>query len=181
MVITLWWIVVEVQAQDKKVDPALRNELKAYTLTHIMPVMKLKRVILEDELTELEKKQIAGLRIQLTQIRKARKESNRTLWERMDGKELDENQTAMTLSERKQIRKIMLEAFSIADKHEKTIDQISLDTRMNREKWRKELREIIEKFKGKSAGDFFVRLERTGAGQSVRPALFLLWDPAKQY
>ncbi|MCU7375714.1 hypothetical protein PEC18_34085 [Paucibacter sp. O1-1] len=55
MVITLWWIVVEVQAQDKKVDPALRNELKAYTLTHIMPVMKLKRVILEDELTELEK------------------------------------------------------------------------------------------------------------------------------
>lgn len=178
---TLLLMVVEVQAQDKKVDQTLRSELKAYALTNVKPVMKLKREMLENELTTLEKKQIEGLRIQLGAIHKARMASNRTLRERMDGNELDESQKEVTASERKQIRKIMLEAFSIADKHEKTMDQISLDTRMDREKWRKELREITEKFKGRSAGDFFTRLERIGAGESVRPALFLLWDPEKQY
>jgi hypothetical protein len=150
-------------------------------VSNIQPVMKLKREILESELTELEKRQISMLRMRLDGIRKARKASNRTLRERMDGKELDESQTAMTLSERKQIRKIMLEAFSIAEKHEKTIDQISLDTRTDREKWKKELKEIVIKDKGNGAVDFFTRLDRMGAGQSVRPALFLLWDPEKKY
>ncbi|TKT90347.1 hypothetical protein [Dyadobacter frigoris] len=174
-------MVVKVRAQDKKVDQALRSELKAYILTHVQPVMKLKREILENELTELEKRQISGLRMQLAEIRKARKASNRTFMERMDGKELDETQTTMNLSERKQVRKIMMEAFSIADKHEKTIDQIGLDTRADRERWRKELKEIVIKYNGNAAGVFLARLERIGAGQSVRPALFLLWDPEKKY
>ena len=172
-------VVVNAQAQGKKADPSLRNDLKTYALTHIMPVMKLKRDILENELTDLEKRQISGLRMQLGEIRKARKTSNRTLRERMDGKKLDESQTALNQSERKQIRKIMMEAFSIADKHEKTIDQISLDTKSDRERWRKECKAIVIKYRGDGAGDFFTRLDRLGAGQSFRPALFLLWDPEK--
>ena len=174
-------IVVNAQAQGKKADPSLRNELKAYALTHIMPLMKLKRDILENELTRLEKKQISGLRMQLDGIRKARKASNRTLRERIDGRKLDETQTALNKSERKQIRKIMMEAFSIADKHEKTIDQISVDTKTDRERWRKECKEIVIKYKGDEASAFFTRLDRMGVGQSVRPTLFLLWDPEKKY
>jgi len=174
-------MALNLNAQDKKVDPALRSALKNYTISNILPVMKLKREILENELTTLEKRQISGLRMQLSGIHKARKVSNRTLRERMDGKKPDESQAAVNLSERKQIRKIMMEAFSIAGKHEKTIDQISVDTKTDREKWRRELKEIVIKYKGDGAGDFFTRLDRIGAGESVRPALFLLWDPEKKY
>ena len=174
-------VVVNAQAQGKKADPSPRSELRAYALTHVMPVMKLKRDILENELTEIEKRQISELRTQLSDIQKARKVSNRTLKERMDGQKLDETQIALNQSERKQIRKIMMEAFSIADKHEKTIDQISVDTKTDRERWRKECKEIVIRYRGEGASAFFTRLDRMGAGQSVRPTLFLLWDPEKKY
>jgi hypothetical protein len=179
--ITLLLMGTFVSAQDKKPDPPLCHELQTYALTHIKPVMKQKREILENELTVQEKKKVGALRIQLDAIHKTRKASNLTFCERMAGIKPNETQKEILASGRKQIRKIMIEAFSIAEKHEKAINQVSQDTRVDREKWRNDLKEIVVKHKRNTTRDFFARLEGFGVGESVRPALFLLWDPEKNY
>lgn len=127
---------------------AMKTEIEAYRTKNIAPVIQEKRIQLENELNEMEKKAIAEQRAKVESQKEHAKNVKSELKEaKKNGEEIDHNRMIELKKQNKTLRKETKEVLKpIAKNHEKTLANIKESLEPNRLVWEKDIAAIKAKY-----------------------------------
>lgn len=172
-----------------KGNQADKKEMRAYFQDNILPVLKIQRAELDNQITSDDKTRIEELRTELQANKTLMRESRMTMRE-TDGKP--------TVAQRKEMREmrntmhdLMNEVEILSDKYYDEIDAALEPIKENAETWKRELRETHQNMdkperpqgeRGKKMGNRPPRDGQRGQRQNpmdrfMSPEHFLLWNP----
>ncbi|MTI32841.1 hypothetical protein [Xanthovirga aplysinae] len=122
-----------------------KAERKAYYKENIYPVIQQQRKKLDDFLSPEEKAQVKNLQQRLATLKEGKKEHRKRLkalkseGNKGERPELTEDQKAQHKAQMKEKRRIMMEAYKIADNHEEQIDALYQEIQPQKEQWKNDL------------------------------------------
>lgn len=126
----------------------LKKDLADYKKKNIEPVLREKRQLLESQLTDLEKKVIADMRIKANAQKDHMKEVRKEL--EQSGMDDDESVEHRRQDMKKQNRQVMKEIHEslkpIAENHESILNNIEQELKPQQEKWKKDMQDIKAKY-----------------------------------
>jgi periplasmic protein CpxP/Spy len=127
---------------------AMKTEIEAYKTKNIDPVLKEKRIQLENELNDLEKKAIAEQRVKIeSQKEHAQNVKSELKQAKKNGEEVDHNRMIELKKQNKTLRKETKEVLNpIAKNHEKTLANIKESLTPNQLVWEKDLEALRAKY-----------------------------------
>ncbi len=158
------------------------SEINSYVTQQIIPVLKPLREELEPELSETEKKEIEAIRLKLIDLRQARVDAGIDFFEIMEAEEqFTPEQVEVIKTTRKQFRKTMMQAWTIADNHEVEIEYLLLQTKDYKDQWKVDIKQIVinkldDQRKRFLLGRKESRFAQLDFGEYFMPLVFLLYD-----
>lgn len=158
------------------------SEIKNYVAKQIIPVLKPLREELESELSETEKKEIDAIRSKLVDLRQTRADADIDFFEIMEVEEqFTPEQIEIIKTTRKQFRKIMMQAWTIADNHEAEIEYLLLQAGDYKDKWKVDIKQIVISKLDNQRKRFLLERKESRFGQLdfseyFMPVVFLLYD-----
>ena len=158
------------------------SEIKNYVAKQIISVLKPLREELEPELSEIEKNEIDAIRLKLIDLRQARADAGIDFFEIMETEEqFTREQVKVIKTTRKQFRKIMMQAWVIADNHEAKIEYLLSQTKDYKDQWKVDIKQIVISKLDNQRKRFL--LERKGSrfgqldfSEYFMPLVFLFYD-----
>lgn len=140
-------LTFHVNAQDKSTKKAMREEIKTYTVQHVIPVIKEQRLKLDQELSSTEKRKLENVRQELKSQKKANSSFHKEIKElKKSGKELNEAQKEQLQKMREEKKLLLDEVRVIAKKHEGTIKTLHEDIKDDKEQWKQDMKTIRSKY-----------------------------------
>jgi len=152
----------------------MKKELKTYFKETIFPVLKVQRADFENKLSQTDKEKIIELRKQLKVIRPQLKGLKKKYHH--SDTELSEEERQKMHQVHSQVRKIMLQAWVIADNYENELRSIKENNQITIQKWKDDLKAIMEKYK-KNYDHKGKHKHRKGHHKMMSPPRFILFDP----
>lgn len=183
---------------------ASRKAVREYVKTNVFPALMAQRTKLENQLSAEDKTKLADLRQRLKALkqdskglRKLRKKGHGEGTHSVEDEENEENLTeGLSEADREKIqqasqkmRRIMLEAWVIADNYDKTIRTLLGELKPQGEKWKADIKAILEKNMPAEAKEKMQKHAKGGKGgkmmerhfgkfkKAFSPAGFVLLDP----
>lgn len=160
----------------------ISSEIETYVAKQIIPVLKPLRKELEQNLSETEKNEVDAIRLILIGLRQTRANAGITSFEIMEGKEqFTREQVEVIKATRKQFRKTMMQAWTIADNHETSIENLLLQTGDYKDQWKTDIKQIVvsrldnlpKRFISERIEPRFGKLDYA---EYIMPVVFLLFD-----
>ncbi|MCX6269587.1 MAG: hypothetical protein NTW16_19910 [Bacteroidetes bacterium] len=169
----------------------LVSDIRAYLDKNVKPIMQPQRVKLDRFLSPEEKKEIAQLNGRVRQLISKRNASG--IGFITSGEFSFSQEPAFTPKQkneqkesRDEMRRIMAKAWTIADNHEKEIQQLLVEKTSFFGTWERGLSLIMQnylddKFLFIGSKQIMKRIENRGIVQYYSPVAFLLWDPQQRF
>ena len=158
------------------------SEIKNYVVRQIVPVLKPLREELESEFSETEKKEIDAIRLKLVDLRQTRTDAGIDFFEIMESEEqFTPGQVEVIKTTRKQFRKIMMQAWTIADNHEAEIEYLLLQAGDYKDQWKTDIKQIVISKLDNQRKRFLLerknsRFAQLDFAEYFMPLIFLLYD-----
>ncbi len=131
---------------------ASRKEVREYVKTNIFPALKSQRAKLENQISAEDKTKLADLRQRIkvlkTESKNFKKHHKKAHGENHDenlGEGLSEADREKMHEAAQKMRRIMLEAWVIADNYDKTIRLLLGELKPQSEKWKTDIKALLEK------------------------------------
>ena len=166
-------------------------EIRSYLDKNVKPIMQPQRVKLDKILTAEEKKQVAVLNKRVQQLIRQRHQSgvgftgsdefSFSKVPAFTAKQKEEQKAS-----RDEMRRIMAQAWAIADKHEKGIGQLMNEKATFFGTWKRGITSIIteyldDKFYFIGSKQIMKQMENREIVTYYSPVAFLLWDPQQRF
>lgn len=164
-----------------KTDKIIIEELKAYALENIQPVLKPYKSELEANLSKDEKHQLKMMRKDLISLIKERKSIGLLPGEKtMMTSELTDEQVEVLKDTKNRFTNIVLQTMLIANEHEKELQLFLNEIQPNREEWITDIEKIIGNNRHKSLvvvnPIFRANIKKVQPMDNVIKVALLLWD-----
>ncbi len=169
----------------------LAMEVRTYLDKNVKPVMQPQRTKLDQYLTQEEKKQVAALNARLRQLIKNRNQQGVGF---LTSEEFSfssvpaysKEQKAAQKAARDEMRRIMAEAWAIADKHEQQIGLLMNEKSFYFGTWKRDITAMVQeylddKFLFIGSKQIVKRFENRETIRYFSPVAFLLWDPSQRF
>ncbi len=170
----------EVQKTNHKDE--ISSEIKKYVAKQIIPVLKPLREELEKELSETEKNEIDAIRLIIIGLRQVRADAGINSFEIMEVEEqFTREQVEVIKTTRKQFRKTMMQAWTIADNHETAIENMFLQIGNYKDQWKTDIKQIVVSNLDDLPKRFVLeriepRFGKLDFAEYIMPVIFLLFD-----
>jgi hypothetical protein len=169
----------------------LVSEIRNYLDKNVKPIMQPQRVKLDQVLTVQEKNELSLLNNQLRQLVTKRNTAGIGFITSEElsfsqAPEFTSKQLADQKSSRDEMRRIMAQAWAIADRHEKEIGQLMNEKVTFFGTWERGISSIVknyldDKFLFIGSKQIIRRFENRGLVKYYSPVAFLLWDPQQRF
>ncbi len=169
----------------------LVSEIRNYLDRNVKPFMQPQRVKLDQFLSKEEKKEINQLNSRLRQLIKSRNNSGTGF---LTAEEFSFSKTTAFSAQQKEaqkasrdeMRRIMAQAWTIADKHEKEINLLINEQATLFGTWERGVSSLVkdyldDKFIFIGSTQLIKRFENRGIIRYYSPVAFLLWDPQQRF
>ncbi|MBB3698589.1 hypothetical protein KMW28_15465 [Flammeovirga yaeyamensis] len=173
------------KGMDKEARKKAQKEIAEYNKANVVPVLLENRKEFDNKLSDAEKKELASLRTRLDNLKEENKSMKK---DKKKGEAPTEEQKAAKEAAQKEMRQIMTAAWAVVDNHEADLKSIKEANKANEEKWRTDMKAIMEKYrpegsmkgegkkKGHNKGKHKMGRNPMGANRDV---MFVLMDPTK--
>ncbi len=133
-------------------DPEMRKKRKeihqkvhTYVKENIFPIVQAQRLKLDAQLSAAHKARIDELRAEAKPLREQMRATHQTLKKNQEnGNEISENQKDNLHETHQKLRKIMLEAWTIADEYDTEIKALKTEIEPQIETWKTDIKSIFE-------------------------------------
>jgi hypothetical protein len=169
----------------------LAMEIRNYLDKNVKPIMQPQRIKLDQALTVQEKKEVSALNGQLRQLIKKRNAAGIGLIASEEfsfsaAPSFTVKQKADQKATRDEMRRIMAQAWAIADRHENEIGKLLNEKSTFFGTWERGLSAIVkdyldDKFLFIGSKQLITRFENRGIIKYYSPVAFLLWDPQVRF
>jgi hypothetical protein len=166
-------------------------EIRTYLDKNVKPIMQPQRIKLDQVLTADEKKQVAALNHRMQQLIKQRHQSGIGFsgddeFSFSQAPVFTAKQKEEQKASRDEMRRIMAQAWTIADKHEKEIGQLLNEKSSFFGTWKRGITAIVteyldDKFYFIGSKQIMKRMENREIVKYYSPVAFLLWDPQQRF
>ena len=140
--------IASAQKQDEdfhKKRKEIHQKVHSYIKKNVFPVVKAQRAKLESKLSADHKKRITELRAEVKPLRKQLKTKHQALRKACENGETPSESQRQELHEiHKKMRKIRLEAWTIADQYDTQIKKLHEEIKPQKETWKSEIKSIFE-------------------------------------
>jgi len=166
-------------------------EMKSYINDNILPVMKVQRMELEEELSSLEKARLDEIRIEMKTMRQQKAEQMIEMRESGDRPSLEQRKEMREM--RNKMHNLMNEVEIMAEDHDQAITRLLDEIQPQMEDWRRQMRNLKQenrpnknrqgnKVKNRNRQDMSNMQgpppdQGRMFGRHMGPVGFLLWDP----
>jgi hypothetical protein len=165
-------------------------DIRTYLDKNVKPIMKPQRAKLDQVLTAEEKVQVAALNKRLQKLVRDRKQAGIGFLGTKDFSfdevpELSSKQRSQQKAGRDEMRRIMAQAWAIADRHEADIDRLLGEKANFFDTWERGITAVItdyldDKFYFIGKKQIVKRFKNQEIVRYYTPVAFLLWDPQQQ-
>jgi hypothetical protein len=162
-------------------------DIRTYLDKNVQPIMKPQRVQLDRLLTAEERAQVAALNNRVRQLVAARHQSGAGFLSQQDFSIEDpptftDAQKRRQKSDRDEMRRIMAQAWAIADRHEQEINRLLGEKSTFFDTWERGITAIVtdyldNRFYFIGRKQIIERVKNREIVQYYLPVAFLLWDP----
>ena len=166
-------------------------EIRTYLDKNVKPIMQPQRVKLDQILSADEKKQVAALNSRMQRLIRERHQSGIGFsgpdeFSFSQVPDLTAKQKEEQNASRDEMRRIMAQAWGIADKHEKEIDGLLNEKSTFFGTWKRGITSIVneyldDKFYFIGSKQIMKRMENREIVKYYSPVAFLLWDPQQRF
>lgn len=161
---------------------AIRKDLHRYVQTNVAPELEPYRISFQDELSDVEVKQIEDSRLELKKVVETRMKIRKgNGGDYLLGSELDESQAEQLKGNRDLAYKALLRVMIIADTHGKKLDEVFGSVSDKQEEWIEDMENIITGHAGNRPVVMNPLVKQNMKHllpmKNLNHVLFLLWDP----
>lgn len=151
-VLSTFWAVAQPSQEARQGMKAAHKEVREYVKTNVFPALKSQRAKLESQISAEDKSKLADLRQRLKALKEETKDFKK--FHEKEQHEVEDENLGEGLSEAdrekmhesaKKMRRIMLEAWVIADNYDKTIRTLLGELKPQGEKWKTDIKALLEK------------------------------------